>query len=290
MLPAYLGYPSPMRRLVAPLVCVLAWGAGAGRPAAEEPGLALDPVSLRGELEGVVVLAAWQGPPLPGRTLDVSFLTEDRLAVLSEDGVCLYRRDGQALKREDRRPHTAPLLPVRAAAGSIRAVESERAFWVAANLLRQARLYSVDGQHLVETQQADALPGGLRYRAGTNVMDLGGEAVLRVRQGLVVSPDGRLGTLDDGAPAWTGLRVGDAVARPWPRVVASSSPRPPGAEDAVVFHELGPEPRILGTLPLEGSVRAMTARRHGAEATLAVAVRMEDGDRLLFLRLRREDP
>jgi hypothetical protein len=288
MMPAYLGYPSPMRRPAAALLCVLAWGVG-DRPAAEEPGLALDPVLLRGEIEGVVVLSAQQGPPLPGRTLDVSFLTEERLAVLSEDAVCLYRRDGPVLKREARRVHPAPLLPVRAGAGSIRAVETDRAFWVATNLLAQVRLFTLDGSRLVETQQAEALPGGGRYRPGTNVLDLAGEAVVRVRQGLVVSADGRLGTVDDGVPAWTGLRVGDAVARPWPRVVAASSPRPPGGGDALSFHELGPEPRPLGTLPFEGSVRALAARRHGTEATLALAVQAEDGDRLLFIRVGRED-
>jgi hypothetical protein len=110
-----------------------------------------------------------------------------------------------------------------------------------------------------------------------------------VRQGLAVSADGRLGILDGGVPAWTATRVGDAVARPWPRIAAASSTRPPGGTDALGFHDLAPEPRLRGAFGLEGSVRGLASRRHGDAVTVALAVAAEGGDRVVLLRLGRED-
>lgn len=278
-----------MPRWTAFLAGTLALGVAGGWPSAEEPPLPLDPLGRRGEIEGVAVVSAAQTAPLPGRILDLAFLSEDRLAVVSEDAVSVYRRDAQSLRREAHRPHPPPFVPARAPAAWIQAVETERAFWVATNRQARVRLFTWEGSRLAESQQADALPGGLRYVSGTNQMDRDGTPVLRVRQGLVVSPEGLLGVMDDGPVTWTGLRVGDAVARPWPRIAAASSARPPGAADSLDFYELGAEPRLLGLLPLEGSVGALASRRHGDEAALALAIRTEAGDRLLFLRLAREE-
>jgi hypothetical protein len=277
-----------MPRLIAFLACLLAAGPLGSRPP-EEQELPLEPLALTGDVDGITLLSAAQTPAMPGRILDVSLLAEDRLAVLSEEAMSLYRRDGQALKREGHLVHSGPLLAVRAPAGCIRAVESERAVWVAANHLPGARLFTWEGSRLAETQQADALPGGLRYRPGTNLLELGEAQVVRVRQGLAVSGDGRLGILDGGAPAWTAVRVGDAVARPWPRIAAASSTRPPGGADALGFYDLGPEPRLRGALGLEGSVKALASRRLGGDATVVLAIAAEGGDRLVFLRLGREN-
>lgn len=271
------------------LAWVLVLGAPLAAPAAEDLVLPLDPAALRDEVAGVSVVSSVQAAGVPGPILDLAFLADDRLAVVSVDAVSLYRRDGGALRREAHRPHPLPLLPVRAPAGSVRLVETEQAFWVATNALAQVHLFTWEGSRLAEVQQADALPGGTRYRPGTNVLESPSGPLVRQRQGLAVSPDGRLGTLDDGEVSWTALRVGDAVARPWPRIVAASSPRPPGTSDALAFYELAAEPRPLGTLPLDGSVRALAARRRGDEVALAVAVRGDSGDRILLLRLARED-
>lgn len=262
-------------------------------PAPDDQALVLTPQALHGQVEGISVLSAAETGPLPARVLDVAFLADDRLAVLSEEAVALYRREGALLKREARRPHPPGDVAVRAPAGVIRVVEAERAFWVATNALAQVRLFTWDGSRLAEAQQADALPDGVRYRSGTNVLEGGAfGAAARLQQGLAVSPDGRLGTLETEAPSWTwtALRVGDAVARPWPRVVAASSSRPPGEADALWFYEMAPQPRPLGALSVEASIRALAGRGHRDEASLVLAVQGAGGDRLLVLRLGRHDP
>jgi len=97
-------------------------------------------------------------------------------------------------------------------------------------------------------------------------------------EGWAVGPDGalaRIGGADAAAPAGTPRRAGPALARLWPGMLAAASPDPPGEHDRILlFREAA---TTTASLPVEGAVRALASRRHGANALLAAALEDDGG-------------
>src|SRR6185295_11251550 len=170
------------------------------------------------------------------------------------------------------------------------AAESESACWALTSRTPRAVLYSLDGNRLTATHQADAVPwprvaSGVRFRPGTNLLELaapGGDGpllALEPEEGWAVAPDGalvRMGVADAAGPAGTPPRAGPALARLWPGVLAAASPDPPGEHDRILLFRAGAA-TTTASLPVEGAVRALASRRHGDNALLAAALEDEGG-------------
>lgn len=227
------------------------------------------------------------------RPLDLEFLGDDRLLALSSDALALYSLDaagGVALLSRVALP--GPFLKVRAPAGLIRASDADASCWVLTNQLPEALLFAIEGASLLLRDRASALPwpgapAGLRYVAGTNVLERGDERLARVAEaGWAVMEDGTL--KQEAASGIT--RVGNALAPLWERFAIASSPLPPGQPDALLVLERGAEGvEIVETLPLEGSLRALAAHVVGRRARVVAA--FESGETgLLVLELRAGEP
>jgi hypothetical protein len=232
--------------------------------------------------EGVDVLDRSTTPPIEGRIVALAFLGDERLLVLFEDALALYRRDGLLLRLESRRDLPGPLAGVRFPGGVLLAAESESACWALTSRTPRAVLYSLDGHRLTPTHQADVVPwprvaAGVRFRPGTNLLEAAAPGIdgpvlaLEPEEGWVVGADGalaRLGASDSGASE---RRAGPALARLWPGWIAAASPDPPGEHDRILVYRDGAGP-TAASLPVEGAVRALASRRHGANAYLAAAL------------------
>ena len=250
----------------------------------------------------IEVRSTGQTPVLEEPVLDLAFFSDERLVVLGTEAVALYRWDDTRLTLESRRPWPGHLDTVRSPGGLLRVAEKDAAFWALTSRSPRALLFALDEGRLVERQEADALPwpacpAGLRYRAGTNLIE---GSVAGLGQGpflglddsapaLAVSPDG---ALVDGAAS--GLAVGPAMASLWPGVVATASPRPPGEDDAILVVATrdgsGGGPRLLDSIRVDGAVRALAARARGESIRLVAAVEDEGGARLLVMDLARLAP
>jgi hypothetical protein len=247
------------------------------------------------------VVSMGRTPPLDMPVLDLAFFGDDRLVVLGPDSVALYRWDGAALAVESRRSLSGALETVRFPGGILRMAESDAAFWALTSRSPRALLFAVEDGRLVEREEAAALPwpgcpAGLHYRPGTNLIE-------GVIAGASAGP--YLG-LDDSAPDVTvaadgvlraggaaGPPVGPALAALWPGVVAASSPRPPGEDDAILIvgASEAQAPRVLDSLRVEGAVRALAARPRGQAVRLVAAVEEADRSfRLLVVDLTRPRP
>jgi len=250
--------------------------------------LALSPpsASFRTSLE---VTTLTRTPPLSRRILDLAFIGDDLLAVLSEQDVSLYACHADSLRLKSKWPLGA-IRKVRAPAGMIVASESEAALWVLTNELNRATLLGVDGGALQRRVEADALPWpgcrtGLRYRPGTNLLEgdlpgFGEGPFLSLGAGLALSPEGEL------LPA-TGdtLRLGPPLVPLWKDLIAASSASPPGESDWVQI--VSGERHLLDSLPVEGTIRALASRPGEDGARLVVGVEEAQGSHLLVLGLRR---
>ena len=138
----------------------------------------------------------------------------------------------------------------------------------------------------MERHEAEALPwpgcpAGLRYRPGTNVLEgeiagVGPGPFLALEDAvpdMAVSAAGVLRTAAEGH-----LTVGAGLAALWPGVVAASSPLPPGEEDAIlIIATAGAGPRVLGSVPVEGAVRALAGRALDKAMRLVAAVEEPGG-------------
>jgi hypothetical protein len=232
--------------------------------------------------EGVDVLDRATTPPIEGRMVALAFVGDERLIVLFDDALALYRRDGLALRLESRRDLPAPLAGVRFPGGILLAAESESACWALTSRTARAVLYSLDGNRLTATHQADVVPwprvpAGVRFRAGTNLLDVSGPGIegpllaLEPDEGWMVGADGALGRMGASDPAGPERRAGPALARLWPGVVAAASPDPPGEHDRILLYRDAASATTM-SLPVDGAVRALAARRRGANALLAAAL------------------
>jgi hypothetical protein len=285
----------------------------------EEPGDRLvDLLSVSAPVdESVLALSPWPAPPGPGaidvrstgRTslldepvLDLAFFGDERLVVLGSDAVALYRLDEGGLTLDSRWQWPGPLDTVRLPGGLLRVAEKDAAFWALTSRAPRALLFAVEERSLALRQEADALPwpaspAGLRYRAGTNLIEgsitgLGPGPFLGLDDsapGLAVSAEGAL--LGGGA---AGPAAGPALAALWPGIVAVASAQPPGEDDAILVvgtREGPPAPRVLESIRVDGAVRALAARARGESMRLVAAVEdVEGGARLLVMDLARLQP
>jgi hypothetical protein len=158
---------------------------------------------------------------------------------------------------------------------------------------------------VVDTARAvpwSPFPRGLRFRAGTNLLDaeagaLGDEPLLAVEgrdEVWIVAGDGRLGRLARGGPAWTAVQVGPALAMMSPSLLAAASPDPPSDRDRLLFFATSGDdgPLPVGQAVVDGgAVRALTARKVAGGALLAAALEEPAGAwRLVLLDVAFERP
>jgi len=270
---------------------------------ADESVIALSPVPAPPGPAALDVRSTGQTPLLEEPVLDLAFFGDDRLVVLGPDAVALYKWGDGGLTLESRRPWPGHLDTVRFPGGLLRVAERDSAFWAITSRSPRALLFAVEEGRLVERQQADALPwpacpAGLRYRAGTNLIEgsvagLGPGPFLALDDsvpGLAVHADGAL-----AESAVNGLAVGPALASLWPGVVAAASPRPPGDDDAILVVALRggstDAPRVLESVRVDGAVRALASHARGESVRLVAAVEdAEGGTRLLAMDLARLQP
>lgn len=237
--------------------------------------------------EGVDVLDRATTPPVEGRIVALAFLGDERLLVLFDDALALYRRDGLLLRLESRRDLPGPLAGVRFPGGVLLSAESESACWALTSRTPRAVLYSLDGNRLTPTHQADVVPwprvaAGVRFRPGTNLLDVAAPGIdgpllaLEAEEGWVVGADGALARMGVSDAAGPERRAGPALARLWPGLVAAASPDPPGEHDRILLYRDAAGP-TAASLPVEGAVRALASRRRGANALLAAALEDSGG-------------
>jgi len=244
--------------------------------------LALSPMRTTAGSGRVDLIGSSRTPPLPSAVLDLAFLGEDRLVVLSADEVALFHWDQSGLSLLSRQPFSGPLDTVRRPGGILLAVEREGAFWALTSRAPRARLLAVEGGRLIGRHEAEALPWpgsrtGLRFRPGTNLLEgavagLGSGPFLELESaGAAVDGDGHLLLAAVDAPQE--LRVGPSLAGLWPGFLAASAPDPPSGRDSilVVDTQAGPA-HVVATIPVEGTVRALASRMEGRVARLVVAV------------------
>jgi hypothetical protein len=237
---------------------------------------------------GVDVLAHVETPPLEGRIVALAFAGEDRLLVLLDDALVLFRRDGLALRQESRRELPGPLAAVRLPGGLLRVAEGESSCWALTSRMPRAVLFSLDGGRLAPVDEADVVPwpstaAGARFRPGTNLIEAGLSGVdspllaLETDAAWIVAADGRLSRAATASPVETTLRVGPALAVLWPGVLAAAAAEAPAERDRILFVRDGPAPALAGELSVEGTLRALAARRHGATSLLAAATEDRGG-------------
>jgi hypothetical protein len=248
----------------------------------------------RPETAGVAGCPVHMGRPvvLPLRALDLAFLGADRLVVLDSAEVALFALGDGSATLLSRKSLPGPLDTVRAPGALLQASEPDAAVWALTSRSARAVLFAVEDKDLVEREQAAALPfpataGGLRFRAGTNLIEgdvegLGAGPFLDVVTAgslFAVSPEGRL-LMAGGTDA--PIRLGPTLAALWPGFVAASTASPPGEDDALVVIAIEAAAPLM-SCPTPGSVRAMAARVRDDVARLAVAVDAPDGRSSLFL-------
>lgn len=226
--------------------------------------------------------------------LDLAFLDQDRLVVLSEDTLTLYRLSGTRLERGARLSLPGEPLAARAPAGILRVVQGEGACWAATNRRSGATLFTVDGGRLVAVGGAEAIPPsvlppgaeaqGARFQPGTNLLEAGPLPLLRVAQGLAVARDGVL--LLGGEPEASGRRCGDALADLGPgRWIASGAAPPSDRDELQVLRLDGDRVLQVAAFPFEGRIRALAARPGPAGTLVAVATDTAPGPRLALFVL-----
>jgi hypothetical protein len=260
--------------------------------------LALFPARGTGLSGGLDLTSFDRTAPLDGPVLDLAFVSDERIAILSPESVALYRFEPGGLHLESRQALPGPPSVVRARAGLLLAVE-EDTLWALTNEAPRAALYALEGSRLVKRQEAQAIPWpgcprGLFYRAGTNLLEgpvegLGPGPFLAVGRGeprVAVTPEGELRTAEGEG---SGARVGPTLAWVFPGILAASSAAPPAAPDALLLFE-GRELHSLKPLPMPGSVRALTVRKGKEGARVLAAVEDAGTTYLVSLDLKRREP
>lgn len=268
-----------------------------GRVVEEPSGRLIDLVSASAPGDaGVLVLSPSRGeptsqtvevtntsrtPPVEGPVLDIAFLGDDRIALLTPEAVTTYRWASPGLVQEHREPLAGSRAPVRVPAGLLRAEEGGSALWAMTNQLAGASLFATDGGTLSRRSRAEALPSpgapeGLRYRPGTNLLEgplgrLGTGPFLALAGPVGVQADGTLVTAGDQG---TGVRSGDRLALLWSGLFAASAPGAPALKDALVLFEVdGANVHQRETLlAVEGRVRAIASRARGETSRVVCAV------------------
>ena len=245
------------------------------------------------EVRTIATSASVEGP-----VLALALLPGERLALLTREAVRVFRwRNGELAPLGER--VLDELEPVRSPGGLLLA--SEDALWVLRSGRARAVLLAFDeaGRPLVRVQ-ADVMPWpscphGLRYRAGTNLLEgevegLGDGPFLAVAGGLAVDAEGRLLVGTAGGPRPSTLRAGPSLVSLGNGLFAAASAAAPGPRDTVLLLQRdGDELRLQGEVPVEGAVRALAAAPLGGMVRLEAAVESGDRVRLVTFEIRRGD-
>lgn len=237
--------------------------------------------------------------PSPEPVLALAFVGAGRLLALSPLSVSLWRLDSSELRREARIVWPEEPATVRHAGGAILGRPGDPAAWLLSSHAPRARLVRIEGGSLVLDAEADAAPWpeapeGLRFRAGTNLLE--GLELDGSRPALIaVDPAAGAAVLEDGGllvgAVLTEARAGGAVATLWPGALVVSSAEPPGSSDTLVVRSRAGKAWSSGSaLRIPGSVRAVAAlpTETGA-ARVAVALARASGGvelRMFEARLR----
>ncbi len=266
--------------------CLLAIAGARGTSLPETPHASL-------EVRTIATSAALEGP-----VLALAALPGERLALLTRDTVRVFRwRNGELAPLGERL--LLDLEPVRSPGGLLLAKED--ALWVLRSGRARAALLAFDeAGGLLERVQADvmpwpACPHGLRYRAGTNLIEgeaegLGGGPFLAVAAGVAVDAEGRLLVGTASGPRPSALRAGPVLVSLGDRLFAAASAAPPGPRDTVfLLQRSGDELRLLEELPVEGAVRALACAPLAGSVRLVAAVEGADRVRLIMFEIRRGD-
>lgn len=239
----------------------------------------LEPISQTLEITGTS-----RTPLVEGPVLDIAFLEDDRIALLTPEAVATYRWASPGLVREHREALAGPRVPVRILAGLLRPEEGGSSLWVMTNQIDGATLFGTEGGTLSRRTRAEALPApgapeGLRYRPGTNLLEgpvgrLGTGPFLALASTAGVQADGTVVTTAARSPGATPLRSGDRMAPLWGGLLVVSAAGPPGPRDTLVLLEVGDAGvrRRETLLAVEGRVRAIASRPRGATSRLVCAV------------------
>jgi hypothetical protein len=233
--------------------------------------------------------------------LALAALGPAHVLLLEDDRLSVWRLTPSALVHEGEVMGPAAER-VRWPGGLIHAPAGEDSAWVLRSGWAEALLVGREdgGGGLAIRSPAVALPwtgappGGVRFRAGTSLVEgrmegLGDGPYLALAPegGAAVDADGRLRI----APALDGgdetIRVGSAVAHPWPDVVVASSPSPAAPDALVIVRVGGGGLRLEGSVPIDGRVRALVSLTTPATATLLVAVEDGAGSRIVRVEIPR---
>jgi hypothetical protein len=237
---------------------------------------------------------------LEDRPLALAFTHDGRLLAVTPRQVELLRLDGGAVIVAGL-PLPGAERPVRAPAALVSQDAGSSAAWVLTNRTDRAGLYDCEGDALSLRAEASALPwpgspSGVRFREGTDwlegdVVGVGAGPFLTVLRGdrnLAVSPDGRLLGSGSDAPAEPSTRpvVGPTLAMLQPGLLFASTPRPPGAEDALLVLEEGDGGYAeVRAIPVEGAICALAARPGRGGAMVVASVVTGEGYELRRVRV-----
>jgi hypothetical protein len=235
------------------------------------------------------------------RPLALAFVDDNRFLAVAPGQVELFRMGVAGAELLSRVPLPGSRHRVRAPAALIAPDASGSVAWVLSNEEMRAHLVSVDGDRLGLSADAEALPwpgsaSGLRFRDGTDWIEgdvegvgagpflaiAGEDGVVAVSTGGALVQEKADANRDEGL-----LTVGPMLAPLWPGVIATSTAQPPGASDSVVILERTRAAfEEVGSIPVEGAVRALAGRVVKDGVWLVAAV--ETGSRYEVLRLKLE--
>jgi hypothetical protein len=240
----------------------------------------------------VAVLAATRSASLAEPVLALAFLDDTRLAVLSPYSISVHKLDRSRFVPVARRELPFPRSTVRTPGGVL--LPGDDACWALTSGMTRAVLYALEGDRLVERGDAEVLPWpeaahGVRFREGTNLLEDGPSLLLTPRMdGLAVDAAARLvalsSTAEPGPVPAASPRVGGALARLGDGRVAVTALAAPGTPDRIqVFERRGDELQKRGEIAVEGSVRALAARRSPNALRLAAAVETAASERMVLV-------
>ncbi len=230
--------------------------------------------------------------PLDNNALAVAWIDDVRLLVLAPQRVSLLRLEPGQQQELASVELPGPFLPVRKDAGMIALAEESHDAWVLTNSVTRAVLVGVEQDRLVLRATAGAipwpgLPGGIRYREGTNVLQgvIPEEDPQRLiglapgRSDIAVDDDGELLVLAPGsARAVEGVRVGPVLAGLGSEDIIASSADPPGDhDDLILVHRDGDQWTTRRCLTVSGAVTALAARLAAGRAHVACACSLPGG-------------
>jgi hypothetical protein len=240
----------------------------------------------------VAIVSATRSAALAEPALAVAFLDDNRVAVLSPFSISLHKLDRSRFVPVTRRELPFPRATVRTPGGVL--LPGDDACWALTSGMTRAVLYALEGDRLVERGDAEALPWpeaahGLRFREGTNLLEDGGTLLLTPRvDGFAVNAAARLvelsPTVEPGAVPAASPRVGGTLAGLGGGRVAVSSPSAPGTPDRIqIFERRGDGLQKRGEIALEGTVRALAARRSRSALRIAAAVETAASERMVLV-------